>query len=315
MADKVFRTFNQQLLDLRKKGLDVPTDGSPKRVLEKENYYNVINGYKDLFLDTGNPSGMQETFKANTHFNELNALYEFDFELKNLILKRILRVENNIKTQVAYVFSKYYGHDNYLKMENFNYIAGNKNSIKDISKLINTIQGNIANQIDKHDAIKHYMLTYGYVPLWVLINVLTLGNISRFYSLMKQPNKQEIAKFFNVSDAELDNILKNITLCRNKCAHGEILYNFKSSAEIRENRIHRGLSISKTNGKLDYGTRDLFSIIVALKLLLPKKEFNKMVNEINHALSSLKKSLKVINIEEILSEMGFPSNWKDIIQI
>lgn len=28
----------------------VPTDGRPKRFLEQENYYNVINGYKDLFL-------------------------------------------------------------------------------------------------------------------------------------------------------------------------------------------------------------------------------------------------------------------------
>ena len=26
----------------------VPTDGRPKRFLEQENYYNVINGYKDL---------------------------------------------------------------------------------------------------------------------------------------------------------------------------------------------------------------------------------------------------------------------------
>ena len=47
---KEFKTFNQQLTILRSRGMIVPTDGRPKRFLEQENYYNVINGYKDLFL-------------------------------------------------------------------------------------------------------------------------------------------------------------------------------------------------------------------------------------------------------------------------
>ena len=47
---KEYKTFNQQLSILRSKGMIVPTDGRPKRFLEQENYYNVINGYKDLFL-------------------------------------------------------------------------------------------------------------------------------------------------------------------------------------------------------------------------------------------------------------------------
>lgn len=47
---KEYKTFNQQLTILRNRGLIVPTDGKPKRFLEQENYYNVINGYKDLFL-------------------------------------------------------------------------------------------------------------------------------------------------------------------------------------------------------------------------------------------------------------------------
>lgn len=47
---KEYKTYNQQLKILRERGLSVPTNGKPKRFLEQENYYNVINGYKDLFL-------------------------------------------------------------------------------------------------------------------------------------------------------------------------------------------------------------------------------------------------------------------------
>ena len=46
---KGYKTFNQKLVILRKRGLIEPKDGCPKRFLEQENYYNVINGYKDFF--------------------------------------------------------------------------------------------------------------------------------------------------------------------------------------------------------------------------------------------------------------------------
>lgn len=46
---KEYKTFNQKLVILRKRGLIEPKDGCPKRFLEQENYYNVINGYKDFF--------------------------------------------------------------------------------------------------------------------------------------------------------------------------------------------------------------------------------------------------------------------------
>lgn len=48
---KEFKSHNQQLKVLRRKGLQVPS-GKPKRILEKEGFYQVINGYKDLFLST-----------------------------------------------------------------------------------------------------------------------------------------------------------------------------------------------------------------------------------------------------------------------
>ena len=83
---KEYKTFNQQLTILRNRGLIVPTDGKPKRFLEQENYYNVINGYKDLFLlkDTHGKPVEPETYLSNAHFNELKTLFLFDRELRFL---------------------------------------------------------------------------------------------------------------------------------------------------------------------------------------------------------------------------------------
>ena len=46
---KVYKTYRQLVRILRKRNLQVKDGSKAIRILEKENYYNVINGYKDLF--------------------------------------------------------------------------------------------------------------------------------------------------------------------------------------------------------------------------------------------------------------------------
>ncbi|MBE1555665.1 hypothetical protein [Sporosarcina limicola] len=47
---KPFTTHRMQLKGLRDRGLIINNGSKAMRILEAENYYNVINGYKDLFL-------------------------------------------------------------------------------------------------------------------------------------------------------------------------------------------------------------------------------------------------------------------------
>lgn len=49
---KPFRTHRQQLAILRGRGLTIDNGSKAMRILELENYYGVINGYKDFFLQT-----------------------------------------------------------------------------------------------------------------------------------------------------------------------------------------------------------------------------------------------------------------------
>lgn len=47
---KIFKSINSQLRILRDRGMIIENGGRIKRILEKGNYYNIINGYKELFL-------------------------------------------------------------------------------------------------------------------------------------------------------------------------------------------------------------------------------------------------------------------------
>ena len=93
---------------------------------------------------------------------------------------RILERENSFKTVIAHEFSAKYGHDNYLKIENFD--NSTERNISSSIKLIGDIQQEIARQMSKHhQVVTHYMTEHGYIPLWVLVNVLIFGKIENFY--------------------------------------------------------------------------------------------------------------------------------------
>ena len=77
---------------------------------KEENYYNIINGYKELFITPGTT----DNFITGTTFEEIYCLYDFDRELRNILFKQILKVENILRSLIAYNFSELYGNDNLL---------------------------------------------------------------------------------------------------------------------------------------------------------------------------------------------------------
>ena len=120
--------------------------------------------------------------------------------------------------------------------------------IKFIQNLIGNINKNIAQNID-NKYIKHYMTQYGFVPLWVLVNILSFGDICNFYRLMKQKQRIEISMEFNIAELDLSSLLNILCKTRNLCAHGERLYNynFQTNTSINDTKYHSLLNLSKTN--------------------------------------------------------------------
>lgn len=53
--DKPFKSITEQIAILESRGLEC--DNNTRLVLEREGYYPVVNGYKDLFLDQREDSG------------------------------------------------------------------------------------------------------------------------------------------------------------------------------------------------------------------------------------------------------------------
>lgn len=317
MADKEYKSYRQQLNILRSRGMTIGKGSQGSRVmriLERENYYNVINGYKELFLESKAVDDVEETYKAGTTFDEVYALYNFDRELRNIYLKYLLKLENTFKTVIAHEFSAKYGHDNYLKIENFD--NSEEKNISSSIKLIGDIQQEIARQMSKHhQVVTHYMTEHGYIPLWVLVNVLTFGKIENLYKNMKPADKTTVAKQFKLQPNELAKFMHMLALARNKCAHDERFFDMKFRERIHTKSIRNFAVleiIRAQDGSYTYGTNDVYALSIMFALLLSKSDLNDFVSSMKNALNKLQRQLNTISIIDVMSVMGYGTNWMKI---
>lgn len=293
---KEFKETNELIQILKQKNVSIKDEEQTKYLIDKYSYYSIINSYKWIFK-------LGDNYKENASFDEIFAMYKFDKNLKIIMLKYILEIEAVIKTKIANLFAEKYGLSNYLSVNNFDLKEDNSNLVH-IENLINEINSEIEKSNGKHDAITHYKDKYGFVPPWVVTKILSLGTISKFYGLMKQPDKQEISKQFHITDKLLKNILGNLTSVRNISAHDDRLYTYRSTFYIKLDKVKKSPNkVLHTN---------MFIIIKSLERLLEKEQSDEMKELIVKELNILNGSLTSITIDEVLKVMGFDNNYYNV---
>lgn len=87
---------NDQIRKLKSRGMIIENYTKAKRLLEYSNYFVVVNGYKDLFIDQ-TYTGPDERYKKGTTFSEVYALYLFDRKIRTLFLQNILALRTPLR--------------------------------------------------------------------------------------------------------------------------------------------------------------------------------------------------------------------------
>ena len=308
MKSKTFKTLDEQIDILKSKGLVIEDIDETKKILLRENYF-FLSGYRHLFLDSDS-----KRFLSGTTFRELYAMFTFDRQIRNIIFKNILIVENNLKSILAYVMSKNHGfkENNYLNPNNFVKDTKRKRQIND---LIRKMKRQISVNGKQHSATAHYLMNYGYIPLWVVVKVLSFGIVGELYTILQYQDELEIANAFGVDVYSMIEYLPLLANYRNLCAHEDICYNNRTQKAIEDTKYHRMLYITKADCEYIYGKNDLFALVIILKFILDKDDFTLFMNEISYEIDRLSGILKVIRIDKVLYAMGFPSNYKEIVRM
>lgn len=193
-----------------------------KHYLGNLNYYR-LGGYWLLFEENHG----SHTFHENTYFEDVLNLYIFDRELRLLILDAIERIEVSIRSKLAYHLAEVFGSHVHLKKNVF-YSEYKYN--KTLDKLKAEIDRN-KNEI----FIKHHLNKYEeeLPPIWVSVEVMTMGQISNWYSNIKdRKHKQSIAKYYGLDEKILSSFLHHLTIVRNTSAHHSRVWNKRFTVDF-----------------------------------------------------------------------------------
>ena len=309
---KPFKTVEEQIEILKSRGLIIQDEERALFFLKNNNYYELINGYKDFFIDKKKTEEeKKDVYKSDIAFEDIVSLYEFDFEIRSIILKGILKIENIIKTKLAYYFSEKYNQEyNYLNIHNYN---DNIKSVKIIADISNIIKVNMVGSKNEEmkNILEYYLEKHQNIPLWVLIKKFTFGKLSKFYSALIEEIQfkicndieefylKEYNKSISMNNETLSQILEFINIVRNICAHNEKLYNikYKKIKNISYSHIRRNCQ-----GKF-------FDIIIILKIFLSKKEFEENVKLLDKNIEKLKQVNSSKMYGNLLNQMGMQFRW------
>lgn len=306
LPQKKFSSFSEQVEWLQdEKKLIISNKQYAENVLKHIGYFPLMGGYKHLFRIP-----LTKKYKAGTSFDEIVSLYEFDAELRELFFKYLLQIERHLRSLMSYYFSEQYGESQsaYLDANNFNNSRRNRNTV---SRLIATLQR--AASTTDYVYINYYRNTYGNIPLWVLINVLTFGNLSKMYKVFPQSLQSKVCKNFGIiNQRQMEQFLSVLTKFRNVCAHGERLFTYRTIDNISDLPLHRKMSIPMNGIQYQYGKNDLFAVVIAFRYLLPDKDFRLFKKRLTKSIDDVSEKLIHIEHTDLLEKMGFPESWKNI---
>lgn len=232
--DKPFKSLNEQVdIIYNDKKLTIVDEEKDKEFAKHAlltfSYYDLINGYKELFM-------VNDEFINNITIQYLYLFVQFDKSLQNILFQYSVIIENKFKTVLAYVISKRYGvfEEEYLNINNYN-VRTNRERNK-FNTLINKIKQIYQNNYYLEEPTKHYAETKNHIPAWILFKNLTFDKVTKLYKYLKHSDKLEVVNLMidlNINeDKKLEYFLTSINLirrCRNKIAHNLKFITYKDT--------------------------------------------------------------------------------------
>lgn len=183
-------SIEAQVQHIKQRGLVIPDEARAAHYLSHLNYYRLRAYWLPLEADS-----KQHAFNDGASFETALDFYVFDRKLRLLLLDAIERIEVSLRTQWSYHLALKYGSHAYLDPKLF----------RDQVKFTRALDA-LAEEVKRSDEtfIRHYQQTYtdpALPPIWVVTEILTLGQLSRWYENLAQPSdRQAVARIYGLDE-------------------------------------------------------------------------------------------------------------------
>jgi abortive infection bacteriophage resistance protein len=138
----------------------------------------------------------------------------------------------------------------------------------------------------------------GEFPIWVIVELFSMGELSRFYSDMSKADKKNISAQYKTSDKNLSSWLICLTNLRNYCAHySRLYYNVFATRPATPTDFPYTLR------------RRIFDYMLILKFLYcsDEKWKSSFVPRLQALLDEYQEHVQ-------LRHLGFPINWLELLE-
>jgi abortive infection bacteriophage resistance protein len=273
---------SEQLLLLRERGLKFEAVELSETFLRDNNYYRLNYYFKKC------REGL-ETFTTVCHFEEIIDIYEFDKWMRISLLSILEPIEIKIRSNIAYNLGLKYGPGCFYNKGLFDLYFYTK------------IESAFAAELDKNRNLSfviHHLNNYdGKFPIWVIVELFTFGQLSKFYSALQSEDKEMLSTdLYNLDSKYLKNWLHALSLLRNICAHYGPLYRKEFVSPPLLGNLF-GPNVGKNNS--------LFGMLLVIKRLSDTDRWELFIQQ----LSDFNEKQNSVS----LSDYGFPLNWKTIL--
>lgn len=223
-------TLDEQIALLRSRNMTITNEGKAKEILFDDGYFRM--GFYWFPFEASYPKKHHRTheFSDGTDFDNAVKLYYFDFNLRNILLKPLSRIEIAFRTKVAYIVSNKY------KNSPTWFVDTNVVSNPQARSFERKVYRQILEKTPLIALHHRHHINDKFAPAWKTLEFMTLGEVVHLYKSIKDEDlKLEVAKEFGIKKLPtFENYLNVIKDLRNTCAHGNVLYDFTPEKSIRK---------------------------------------------------------------------------------
>ena len=284
-ALKKHLSIDGEIAKMKAHGLIVEDEEYAKTVLERISYYR-LTGYLHDFR-----APKSDSYVPGITFNSIVSIYEFDRRLTQLLMFALEDIEETLKTRFAYALSSAFPNDPqiYTKMK----IYRDEGELQKSRRMISNAKKNNKNL----PFIKHHIDHYdGKLPIWVAVEIMTMGTIRALYNNLRGAYQKRIAKKYNTNSVIFQNWIENATYTRNHLAHYMRIYNYNFG------RIPSSCKNHSTS--VIYRGRIFDQIMVMKFLYSDRREWNEYI------VPQLKILIDDYRDVIDLGCLGFPEDWE-----
>ena len=285
---KMHASLSEQVQRLKDRGLVIDDNDAVENVLSNINYYR-LSGYLHNFKVTASDS-----YTENLSWTMVKRIYDLDRKLTRILMYALEDIEETLKTRFSYTITSCYPDDPtiYLKPTIYRQYAP---YLRFLASFFNIKENN-----QSLPFVDHHNEEYGgFLPMWVAVELLTMGNLHALYNNLKSEHQKALARTYGTGPRQLASWIENLTYTRNHLAHYMRIYNFNFGRTPAEcNRHRRGFSPS--NMVFD-------QIYIIYCMYSDKLEWN------NYVLPEIRALIDEYSGDAELSGLGFPTNWEDIL--